>query len=58
MYELNGKEWRLDGEPGWTMRNAKDALEKGSGIPWFLRPHKPTPPPHIRFDEFSQFELQ
>ena len=37
MYELNGKEWRLDGEPGWTMREVKDALEKGSGIPWFLQ---------------------
>ena len=35
--ELNGNEWRLTGEPGWTMRDAKDALEDASGIPWFLQ---------------------
>ena len=37
VYKMDGKEWRLDGETGWTMRDAKDALEDASGIPWFLQ---------------------
>ena len=37
VYKMDGEEWRLDGETGWTMRDAKDALEDASGIPWFLQ---------------------